>query len=181
MFISFSLIWHLPNRHAEYLSGRNIHFCHVALPGSLSQSSGGDRSRYWEQTTTRDCRPWFSSVLWSNREGVIPVSCPDSLINPSVLKCKHGQLASPSSTRNVGWLVIIITPPNIRSAGLPHVLTKSDNHKGYHLPKGAVVMANIWSVTFSCLFHQPPKICTGRSPRIQLYMMTPNPSVQSVT
>ncbi|KAJ7853756.1 cytochrome P450 [Mycena leptocephala] len=30
--------------------------------------------------------------------------------------------------------------------GLPHLLTKDDNYKGYHLPSGSIVMVNMWSV-----------------------------------
>jgi cytochrome P450 len=30
--------------------------------------------------------------------------------------------------------------------GLPHVLTCDDNYDGYHIPTGAIVIPNIWSV-----------------------------------
>ena len=38
------------------------------------------------------------------------------------------------------------------------MLTKNDHYQGYYIPKGALVMANIWSVTFSCQFYQPSEI-----------------------
>ena len=32
------------------------------------------------------------------------------------------------------------------SIGVPHTSTQSDQYLGYHIPKGSLVMANIWSV-----------------------------------
>ena len=36
------------------------------------------------------------------------------------------------------------------STGVPHASTESDQYLGYHIPKGAFVMVNLWSVPFSC-------------------------------
>ena len=87
-FILFPLIWRLPSHRAEYLRDGNIYSRYVALPGCVPQGSGGDRSCCWEQTTTWNCRSWFSSVLWSHHEGVVSVSCQKFLANPSVLMYK---------------------------------------------------------------------------------------------
>jgi len=41
--------------------------------------------------------------------------------------------------------------------GLPHVLIKADHHKGYHIPKGALVMANIWAITQNPAIYDDPQ------------------------
>ncbi|KAJ7472154.1 cytochrome P450 [Mycena latifolia] len=35
---------------------------------------------------------------------------------------------------------------SIAPLGLPHLLTKDDIYKDYHLPKGSIVMVNVWSI-----------------------------------
>jgi cytochrome P450 len=58
------------------------------------------------------------------------------------------------------------------SAGLPHVLIKSDHYQGYHIPKGALVIANIWSVTGS-----HPSILILKPSEITYRAITQNPAV----
>ena len=36
------------------------------------------------------------------------------------------------------------------TTGVPHTSTQSDEYLGYHIPKGSLVMVNIWSVPCSC-------------------------------
>jgi len=41
--------------------------------------------------------------------------------------------------------------------GLPHVSFKSDHYKGYHIPKGALVMGNIWAITQNPAIYDDPQ------------------------
>ena len=37
-------------------------------------------------------------------------------------------------------------------AGIPHLLKEDDMYRGYHIPKGSIVMGNVWGIT-----HDPAK------------------------
>ncbi|PYI09628.1 putative cytochrome P450 [Aspergillus sclerotiicarbonarius CBS 121057] len=41
--------------------------------------------------------------------------------------------------------------------GLPHLCTKEDEYQGYRIPKGAIVMQNIWSITHNPTTYSSPE------------------------
>lgn len=49
--------------------------------------------------------------------------------------------------------------------GVPHMLEKDDEYRGYHLPGGSVVMANTWCVAFTTTGIFPNDSFKGNSPR----------------
>lgn len=68
--------------------------------------------------------------------------------------------------------------------GIPHVCTEEDEYMGYRIPKGAVVIANIWCVdllyfSLSCFLTTETPI--GKSPMIQIHMMIHRLSSQNAT
>jgi cytochrome P450 len=44
------------------------------------------------------------------------------------------------------YLFIIVTTILTSSAGIPHMSAKDDEYNGYHIPKGTILIGNIWSV-----------------------------------
>jgi len=47
--------------------------------------------------------------------------------------------------------------------GVPHVTTKSDYYQGYHIPKGALVIGNVWAITRNpAVYDDPETFCPER-------------------
>jgi hypothetical protein len=45
------------------------------------------------------------------------------------------------------------------SVGVPHLLDRDDVYEGYHLPKGSIVIPNVWCVAIpSCICDWVPNI-----------------------
>ncbi|KAI8221561.1 Cytochrome P450 monooxygenase patH [Colletotrichum sp. SAR 10_86] len=65
-----------------------------------------------------------------------------------------GPLRSPTS-EDIGRLPFIEACMNetlrwrpVAAGGVPHMLTQDDTYKGYHLPKGTVLVANTWAIHY---------------------------------
>lgn len=49
------------------------------------------------------------------------------------------------------------------SAGVPHRATEDDVFEGYHIPKGALILTNLWNMAHdSKIYHEPMKFMPER-------------------
>ncbi|CUA71446.1 O-methylsterigmatocystin oxidoreductase [Rhizoctonia solani] len=46
----------------------------------------------------------------------------------------------------------------VTSIGLPHTCFHDDMYKGYHIPKGAIVIGNVWAMTRDSLVYNDPEV-----------------------
>ena len=125
---------------------RNILFSYAALPRCISQSPRGNWSRHWEWTTPWSYGPSLPSISWSTCYGVVQVCHFWCLHDPPILKmqCRW------NPPLPVGMLLSFYIPWKCWFCfftGIPHASTENDQYLGCHIPKGAIVMANLWSVT----------------------------------